>query len=84
VCKDLQDQAKIDRNFLSKVFVFPKMKIHLKQRLKDTVEIQAESQGMPDSITKWEFQRCLQQWERHWARCINSKWDYSEGDSIVS
>jgi len=26
-----------------------------------------------DSITKWELQRCIQQWERHWALFINWK-----------
>jgi hypothetical protein len=48
VCKDLEVQTKNDRNVLSNVFVFPKMKIQLKEKLKDTVEIQPESQDMCD------------------------------------
>jgi hypothetical protein len=45
------------------------------QKFEDVAEIQAESQAVLDSITRVS-QGCLQQWERHLARCINS-----EGDS---
>jgi len=48
VCKDLEVQTKNGRNVLSKVFVSPKMKIQLKEGLKGTVEIQAESQDVCD------------------------------------
>jgi hypothetical protein len=41
------------------------MKIQIKgQRFEDTVEIQAESQVVMDSITKQEFQKCFEKWER--------------------
>jgi len=48
VCKALEVQTKNDRNVLSKVFLFTKMKIQLNERLKDTVEIEAESQDVCD------------------------------------
>jgi len=48
VCQNLEVQTKNDRNVLSKVFLFPKMKIQLNGRLKDTVEIPAESQDVYD------------------------------------
>jgi len=48
VYKALEVQTKNDRNVLSKVFLFTKMKIQLNERLKDTVEIEAESQDVCD------------------------------------
>jgi len=33
--------------------------------------IQAEPLAVMDSIMKWEFQGCFQQWDWCWARCIN-------------
>ena len=42
------------------------------QKFEDIAEIQAESQAVLDSITRVS-QGCLQQWERYWARCINSE-----------
>ena len=48
VCKALEVQTKNDRNVLSKVFLFTKMKIQFNERLKDTVEIEAESQDVCD------------------------------------
>jgi len=37
------------------------------------VGMQPELHVVVDSITKWELQRCIQQWERHWALFINCK-----------
>jgi len=60
--KYLQDLAKQERNFVSKVFLFQKMKTQLKgQRWEDTAEIQAEKQALLASDTKRHFKRCLQQ-----------------------
>jgi metal-responsive CopG/Arc/MetJ family transcriptional regulator len=62
VRKYLQDQAKQDRNFISKVSLFQKMKTQLKgQRREDITEIQAEKQALLNSDTKRHFERCLQQ-----------------------
>jgi hypothetical protein len=52
VCKGLQDQAKKNRNFVSKIFLFPKMKSQLKgQKFDDIAGHQAEQQALLDSIT---------------------------------
>jgi hypothetical protein len=51
-----------------------KMIILLKgQKFEDVAEIQTESQVVLGSITTRVYQGCLQQWERCWARCINSE-----------
>lgn len=81
VCKNVQYQTAKNRNFLSDIFLFQKMKIQLNgQRFQDTVKIRAESQVVLENIVKWKFQE-TQQWERHWARCVNFTGDYLKGDS---
>jgi len=35
--------------------------------------MQPELYVVVDSIAKWELQRCIQQWEWHWALFINCK-----------
>jgi hypothetical protein len=50
VCKDLQDKAKKDRNFLSLLFLFSKMKIQLQEQFSDFTEIDVSLQMMLDSI----------------------------------
>jgi hypothetical protein len=76
VCEDLTDQAKKDKNFLYKCFLFKKMKIWLKgQRFENAVGIQTETRALRDSITNWEFQRCFLQWEKCWDLCIISEGD---------
>ena len=32
------------------------------------------------NISTEEFQKCFQQWEKHWYKCIESKGEYFEGD----
>jgi hypothetical protein len=59
----------VPRNF----FLFPKANIQLKRwRFKDLREIEVQSQVVLDCITRREFHRCLQQWERCWAHCETS------------
>ena len=74
VRKYLQYQAKQGRNFISKVFLFQKMKTQLKgQRREDIADIQAETQAQLNSDTKRPFERRLQQWDR--------RWDHNERDN---
>jgi hypothetical protein len=64
VCKDQQDQAKMDRNFISMLLLPPQKNIHSKvQRFKDITEIQL--QVVLDSITKWEIHGHIQQWKKY-------------------
>lgn len=80
VCKDLEDQTNNDRNVLSKVFLFPKMKIQLKKDWRILWRFKLNHRICVTSRNR--FQRCLQQWEKYWAQCVNSKWNYCEGDSV--
>ena len=59
-CKNLQYQTMKDRNFLSDICLFQKMKIQLNGwRFQDTVEILAESRVVLENIMKWKFQETL-------------------------
>jgi hypothetical protein len=58
-------------------FLIPKMKIKLKGRRFDTVEvIQAEPQTVLNTLTKKDFGDAFQKWDR----CMRSQGDYFEGD----
>jgi hypothetical protein len=50
-------------------------------RFQDVTEIQEKSLAVLHAIPESQFQRCFQQWQKHWARCINSEGEYIEGDS---
>jgi len=39
-----------------------------------------ENAGGLNNIRTEEFQKCFQQWEKHWYKCIKSKGEYFEGD----
>jgi hypothetical protein len=62
-------------------FLFPKMKLKVKGRRFDTnEEIQAESQGVLDTLTEKDFQEAFQKWRRRWDRCRHAGGNYFEGD----
>lgn len=74
MCSDMQDKAKQYRNFLVMSSCSPKMKLQLKGwRYEDVIGMQPELHVVVDTITQWELQRCMQQWEWHLVPCINSK-----------
>jgi len=43
-------------------------------------EIQAESQGILNTVRENDFQECFKNWHRRWD-CQVSEGDYSEGDA---
>jgi hypothetical protein len=52
------------------LFLFPKMKLKLKERRFDTIEeIRAESQRVLDTLTDNDFQEAFQKWRR---RCLHA------------
>jgi hypothetical protein len=52
------------------------LKIKPKGRRFDTIEvIEAESQGVLNTLTEHDFQDAFKKWQRHW------EWCYFEGDS---
>jgi hypothetical protein len=62
-------------------FLFPKMKLNLKERMFDTTEEnQTESQRVLDTLTEKDFQEAFQKWRRRWDRCLHAVGNYFEGD----
>jgi hypothetical protein len=56
------------------------MKLRLKGRRFDTIEIQAESQEVLNTLTLENFQACMESWIKRWDRCIHVQGDYFEED----
>jgi hypothetical protein len=62
-------------------FLFPEMKLKLKGRRFDTIEvIQAESQRVLDTVTEKDYKEAFQKWRRRWERCLHSGGNYFEVD----
>jgi hypothetical protein len=62
-------------------FLFPKMKLKLKERQFDTIEeIQADSQTVLDTVTEKEFQEVFQKWRRCWDWGLHVGGNYFKGD----
>jgi hypothetical protein len=53
-------------------FLFPEMKLKLKGRRFTTIEIQAESQRVLDTLTEEDFQEAFQKWRRWWDWCLHA------------
>jgi hypothetical protein len=67
------------------VFLIPKTTNNLERRIfEDTVLIQRESQAVLDGVTRLEFSRLFQGWERLWVCCVTCKANSFEGDSADS
>ena len=65
-------------------FLFLRLNRRLQgHRFEDINVIQRESQKVLDTFKEDYFQRCFQQWQERWNKCINSQGDYFEGDSAV-
>jgi hypothetical protein len=63
------------------LFLFPKMKLKLKERRFDTTEeIQAELQRVLDTLAEKDFQEAFKKWRRRWDRCLHVGWNYFDGD----
>jgi hypothetical protein len=65
----------------SDFWLFPKLKSALKgQRFQDIEDIQKNVMMALKAILQQEFQKCFQQWQHHWAKCIAAQVAYLEGD----
>jgi hypothetical protein len=61
--------------------LFPRLKIKLKGRHFDTVElIEAESQTVLNTATEHELKDAFKKWQKRWERRIRAEGDYFEGD----
>jgi transposase len=66
-------------------FLFPKIKTTLKgHRFQTIEEIQENAIRKLRVITESAFQEALQQWKKHWERCITSRGDYFEGENAYN
>ena len=62
-------------------FLFPKVKFALKgSRFDDVDTIKMNATQQLNNVTEEDFQRCFQQWQERWRKCIVSEGDYFEGD----
>jgi len=62
-------------------FLFPRMKGQMKGKcFADVSEVKKKTLEVLKNISTEEFQKCFQQWEKRWYKCIESKGGYFEGD----
>jgi hypothetical protein len=63
---------------LNNFWLFPKMKSALKgPRFQDIEDIRKNVMTALKAIPWQEFQKCHQQWQNHWAKCIAAQGEYS-------
>ena len=64
-------------------FLFPKIKRSLKGRRFTAIDdIKSALLKELNAIPKIEFEKCFEDWKKHWHKCMISNGDYSEGDNI--
>jgi heme-degrading monooxygenase HmoA len=57
------------------------LKTKLKGRHFDTIEvIEAESQGVLNTLTEYDSQDAFKKWQKRWERCTHKEGDYFKGD----
>ena len=62
-------------------FPFPRMKCQMKGKCFAGVsKMKKKTLEVLNNISTEEFQKCFQQWEIRWYKCIESKGEYFEGD----
>jgi len=59
---------------LDDLWLFPKIKTALKElRYQDIEDIQKNVVMALKAIPQQEFQKCFQQWQHHWAKCMSAQ-----------
>jgi len=62
-------------------FLFPHTKRQMKgKHFADVSKVKQKTLEVLNNISIEEFQKCFQQWDKHWYKCIESKGEYFEGD----
>jgi hypothetical protein len=62
-------------------FLCPRIKGQKKgKRYAEVSEVKKETLEVLNNISIEDFQKCFQQWEKHWYKCIELKGEYFEGD----
>ena len=58
-------------------FLFPCMKCQMKgKRFSDVIEVKKKTLEVLNNVSTEEFQKCFQQWEKRWYKCIESKGEH--------
>jgi hypothetical protein len=66
---------------LNDLWLFPKIKSAIKgQRFQYVEDIQKYLMMALKVIPQQEFQKCFQQWQHCWAKCIAAQGEYFKGD----
>ncbi|PNF28133.1 hypothetical protein B7P43_G07582 [Cryptotermes secundus] len=61
--------------------LFPKLKMALKEtQFESREDIMRNATARLINIPKDAFQKCFQQWRKHWEKCVHYQGDYFEGD----
>ncbi len=64
-------------------WAFPRVEKDTQDKRWEMVEeIEQATTNSLKALTVEEFQDCFQQWERHWAKCIELEGNYFEGGRI--
>jgi len=50
------------------------------KRFADVSHVKRKTLEGLNNVSAEEFQKCFQQWEKRWYKCIESKVEYFEGD----
>jgi hypothetical protein len=66
---------------LNDFWLFSKIKSALKGlRFQDTEDIKRNVVTVLEAVLQQGFQKCFQQWQHRWAKCIAAQGEYFEGD----
>ena len=62
-------------------WLFPKLKIPLKgKRFESREDIMRNATDLLNMVPQEAFQKCFQQWQDRWKKCVHHQGDYFEGD----
>ena len=62
------------------LFLFPRMKDQMKgKRFADVSKVKKKTLEVLNNISTEKFQKCFQQWEKLWHKCVDSNGEYFEG-----
>jgi hypothetical protein len=62
-------------------WLFPKLKMPMKgTRFKSREDIMRNATAQLNRIPQKAFQKCFQQWQDRWKKCVHYQGDYFEGD----
>jgi len=63
-----------------RLFPVPSYEMPEGKPFSDVREVKKKMLEVLNNISTEDFQKCFQQWEKHWYKCIELKGEYFEGD----